>query len=100
MVTRKPLRDRTILVAKCLVVREAIWMAIQKGIQRFVIKIDSQLVVNSINEKIEVLKEGSNLVEDIKCLLSHFSVSKVEYYNKITNRMTDHVSQKGSYVLN
>lgn len=51
--------------------REAILMAIQNGIQRVIIQSDSQLVVNSMNGKIEVLKDIVKLVGDVRCLLAH-----------------------------
>lgn len=51
------------------------------------------MVVNSIDGKIEGRNEIINPVEDVN-VLSHFSVSRVEYCNKITNRMTDVLVKK------
>lgn len=59
-------KDRPILVTKCLTFREAILMAIQKNIQRIIIKSDSQLLVNLINGNNCVLKDIIKLVEDIR----------------------------------
>lgn len=58
------------LLAEGLAMREAILMVIHKGIQRIIIQSDSQLVANSINIKMEVPKDITNLVEDVKCLLT------------------------------
>lgn len=84
------LGDYTILVAKCLAVREAILMAIQRSIQRIIIQRDSQLVVNSTNGKIRVPKDNINLVEDVKCLLN----SSLEYCNRIINMDADALAKK------
>lgn len=58
----KQIDDCPIIVAATLSVRETVLMAIQKNI---IIESDSQSVVNSINRKIMVPKDITNLVEDI-----------------------------------
>lgn len=62
-------------------------MAIQEGIQWIIIQSDFQLVVNSINEKIEV--PNINLMEDVKCLLARFSESRIENCRRVINKDAD-----------
>lgn len=61
MIRSKQIGDCPILVVECLPAEKAILMAIQKDIQPMIIQSDSQLVVNSINRKIEVPKIIINL---------------------------------------
>lgn len=39
-------------------------------------------------------KDNINLVDDVTCLLSHFSVSRLENCNRITNRVADVLAEK------
>lgn len=52
---------------------------------QLIIQSDSQLVVNSVNGKIEIPKDVMNLVEIVKCLLAR--LMKVEW-NIITELST------------
>lgn len=53
---------------------------------QLIIQSDSQLVVNSVNGKIEIPKDVMNLVEIVKCLLAR--LMKVEW-NIITELSTE-----------
>lgn len=81
--------DSSILVAECLIVREAIPTMIQKGIQKVIVQNDFQLVFNFINGKLIVPKDIINIVGDDDDFLSHFSDSKMEYCYKFINRDVD-----------
>lgn len=70
-------------------VRQAILMAISKDIPQIIVHNDSQVVVNSINRKIGIPKDVINLVEDIKCLLTHFKDNKLEYCSRTVNTDAD-----------
>lgn len=61
MIRSKQIGDCPILAVECLAAEKAILMVIQKDIQPMIIQSDSQLVVNSINRKIEVPKIIINL---------------------------------------
>lgn len=50
---------------------------------------DSQLIVNSINEKLFFLKYISNLVKDISVLSSFFGDIIIVYCNRLINKETD-----------
>lgn len=47
------------------------------GFPRIIIHSDSQVVVNSINAKIGILKEILNLIEGIRCLLTQVKDTRV-----------------------
>lgn len=46
--------------------------------------------------EMSVSEEIINLIEDIKSLLITFNDSKVEYYDKVTNRYADIVIRKAN----
>lgn len=71
------------LVAVCLVVQEVILMTIQKRIQRLSSK--GIPVNNFISRK----KDITNLLEDVKYLLTCLSNSRMECYNKILDENAD-----------
>lgn len=52
MARRKRIRECPILVIECLMIWEAIIMAMRKNFKRIIIERDFQLVVNSSNDKI------------------------------------------------
>lgn len=56
MAKSKRCGDCSILVVECLAGRQVILMALQNGIPLIIVQSDSQLVVNSVNEKIGVPK--------------------------------------------
>lgn len=70
-------------------VDEAILMAIEQSIPQIIVQGDFQVVVNAINEKIGIPNDIINIVENIKCLLTQFSESRLEYCNRISNRDVD-----------
>lgn len=53
----KRIGDCHIYVAECLAICEAIVMMIQKNLQKIIIGSDSQLIINSINDKASVPKD-------------------------------------------
>lgn len=56
-------------MTECLVIREAIMMAIKKNFHQIIIESDSQKVINNIHGKISVLRDIVNLVENIKIFI-------------------------------
>lgn len=81
-------------VAECFAVQDAILAAIQKDIRWIIIHFDSLAVVNSINGRIEVSKDIINLVEDVTCLLTHFSYSRLEYCNRVIKVDADALTKR------
>lgn len=79
MMESKSIGNCDILVAKCLVICEALLKASQKNTQRVIIQSDVQLFLNSINGKTHVPKDIVNLVNDINNLHSHLKESGIEY---------------------
>lgn len=69
-------------------------MAKQNSVSRIIVKINSQLVVNSINGTIRIPKDIANLAEDVECLLTHFNESIIEYCNRVTNRDVDALAKR------
>lgn len=58
MITKgKQIDDCSVLMADCVVIREAVLLAIQREFQRIIIRSNSQLVVNSVNNRIRVYKD-------------------------------------------
>lgn len=85
----KRFEDCITLVPECLTIKKRfVWLS-RKKIQRIIGQSDSQLIVNYVNKKIGVLKDIINLVKDIKYLLDHFIVCRLEYYNRNINRFGD-----------
>lgn len=62
------------------------------GFPRIIIHNDSQVVVNATNGKKGIRKDIINLMEDIRCLLTHVKDARLEYYIRITNRNVDALS--------
>lgn len=54
--------------------------------QWIIIQSDSQLIVNTVNGKTGVPEDITNLVEDVKDLLTSVSESRLKYCNRIVNR--------------
>lgn len=50
-----------------------------KEFPKVIIKSDSQLVVNSINDKISVSKNITNLVKNIRLLFSYYVDIRIQY---------------------
>lgn len=75
-------------------VSQAIIMAIKKNIPMFCIHSDSKVIINTINGKIDVPKDIINLVKDIRCFLSHIKESRLEYYNRTTNRDANTIAKR------
>lgn len=76
MTKNKKLEDCPILTAEYKAVRQTILRTIKIDILKICIykvyiHIDSQIVINVVNEKITVPKDIKNLVKDIRCLLSY-----------------------------
>lgn len=74
-------------------VREAILIAIHKDIRRIIIQSNSQIVVNSINDNISMLKDIVNSVKDIKKFLVPLSGSRIEYCHKGINYEVDRLAK-------
>lgn len=99
MTKEKQIGDCFILMAEVLTIREAIMMAIQQNFQSIIIESDSQLVINSIHDKICVPKNVINLVKDITMLYFLFKDIRTSYCNRLVNRDIDPMAKMLMYNL-
>lgn len=74
-------------------VREAILLAIHKDIRRIIIQSNSQIVVNTINDNISMLKDIVNSVKDIKKFLVPSGGSRIEYCHRGINYEVDRLAK-------
>lgn len=61
-------------------------MTIYMSFPRIIIHNDSQVVVNTINGNIGICKDNINIMEDIRCLLTHLKDVRLEYCSRIINK--------------
>lgn len=90
----KKLGDCSILVAEYEVVREAMMAAIMLGSLKVCINTDSQIIVNTVNGKVTILKDILNLVEDIRRLSVCFTDFNLDYCVRADNRDADLIVKK------
>lgn len=88
MTESKVFRDCTILATECLTIREAIRNVIRENLQWIIIKSDFEVIVNSINGKLNIHKDIINLVKNIRILTFVIRDIRIEYCDTISRDAT------------
>lgn len=82
------IRDVPILVTECLAIQDPIVLLIQQKLQTIITESVSQLVINTIHDRTNILKEIINLVKYTRKLSIYYSAEYLEYCHSKEDNVT------------
>ncbi|KAB2613285.1 hypothetical protein D8674_035601 [Pyrus ussuriensis x Pyrus communis] len=85
----RSLGEVSINVVECLALRDALWMAISRGLQKIMVEGDSKLIIEAVQGTSSVLWRVKTIIDDIKLIAGSFDLIS-----------WNHVYQKANFVVN
>lgn len=88
----RPLGEVSINVAECLALRDALWMARCRGLQRIMVEGNSKLIIEAVRGTSGVPWRVRSIIEDIKFITGSFKLFSWNHVYREANFVADFVT--------